>query len=378
MRGGGNAAGVSPDSRFSFDLEEMEIRLGNLREWMTGTDLDGLFIEAPSNVRYLSGFRGEPASLWVTRDRAVLMTSFRSEPWARAQTRTFEVRVEAEPLDRVNQWLGGQSVRIGVDSHISHRRLLALRDVWAGHGVEPTQAVEFLRRLKSEAEVELLRHSQVVNEGIFTRFLDQVRPGMTERSAQGIILTEMATLEEVEAPAFTPIIAAGRNAWEIHHQPDATVLREGDMVIVDLGVKVAGYASDMTRTICLGKATDRMREVHAKVREAQLAAMEMVRTGVRAAEVDAAAREVIESAGFGRGFTHGLGHGIGLDTHDADLRLNAGAGELKLEEGMALTLEPGIYLEEEFGVRTEDVVVVEKDGFRNLTTTSHELIELSF
>lgn len=182
----------------------------------------------------------------------------------------------------------------------------------------------------------------------------------------------------MEAPAFTPIIAAGRNAWEIHHQPDATVLREGDMVIVDLGVKVAGYASDMTRTICLGKATDLMREVHAKVREAQLAAMEMVRAGVRAAEVDAAAREVIESAGFGRGFTHGLGHGIGLDTHDADLRLNAGAGALELKEGMALTLEPGIYLEEEFGVRTEDVVVVEKNGFRNLTSTSHELIELSF
>ncbi len=359
-----------------FDHSEMQGRLTRIRSWMTQGGWDALFVGASVNVRYASGFRGEPASLWITNDDALLMTSFRSERWARAQTETFEVICEPDPARRIAGLIGDRKLRIGVDWHITHHGLTSLRHGWPEQVVEPANGIELIRRIKSGAEICRLRQSQRINEVIFNAFLDRVRPGMTERAAQGLILAEMAAHQEVESPSFTPIIAAGANAFEIHHQPDDTLLKTGDMIIVDLGVKFGGYASDMTRTICLGQASDRMREIHTKVREAQLAAFAAIRDGAIATAVDAAAREVIRAAGHDRGYTHGLGHGIGLDTHDADLRLSPGSGDVLLRSGMALTVEPGIYLENEFGVRTEDVVIVRDEGFENLTKVTHDLIEI--
>jgi Xaa-Pro aminopeptidase len=312
----------------------------------------------------------------MTNDDALLMTSFRSERWARSQTESFEVNCEADPVRRITGLIGRRELRIGVDWHITHHSLTGLRAAWPEQTVEPANCIEMIRRIKSEAEIRRLRQSQQINEALFATFLDRIRPGMTERAAQGLILAEMAAHEGGECPSFNPIVAAGPNAWEIHHQPDDTLLNKGGMVIIDLGVKFGGYASDMTRSICLGSATDRMREIHAKVGEAQLAAFTEIRDGVLATTADAAAREVIRAAGHDRGFTHGLGHGIGLDTHDADLRMSPGAGDLRLRSGMALTIEPGIYLENEFGVRTEDVVIVRDAGFENLTAITHELIEV--
>ena len=360
-----------------FCIEEMERRLVRLREWMGLHEWDGVFVENQANAHYLSGFKGEPATLWVTQEEALLMTSYRSEPWAMRQTQTFEVKCEAKPVERIRGMIDLHTMRISVDSQITHARLLALRESLNAQAIEPTSGLEELRRIKSEAEVARLEYSQRVNEKIFEKVIQKIRPGMSERAAQGIILQEMAVIEEVDGPSFKPIVAAGPNAWEIHHLPDDTILQEGDMVIIDHGVMVAGYASDMTRTICLGKATDRMKEVHFKVREAQLAAMACIKDDVSAVKVDAAAREIIEAAGFGRGYTHGLGHGIGIETHDATLRVSPWVGDLKLKSGMALTVEPGIYLENEFGVRTEDVVIVREDGLLNLTNITHDLIEIT-
>ncbi len=360
-----------------FGIEEMCGRLSRLREWMSAGEWDGLFVENAADVHYISGFRGEPAALWITQDEAILMTSYRSEPWAREQTQTFEVICEKNPLEKITGWIGSRKWSVGVDPGVSHVRLLGIRESLSGQNVEPVRGIEQLRRIKSEAEIERMARSQQVNEEIFACVLQKIRPGMSERAAQGIILQEMAARENVDAPSFTPIVAAGRNAWEIHHQPDGTILQEGDMVIIDHGVMVGGYASDMTRTICLGKATERMKEIHSKVREAQLAAMAVITDGVKAVDADAAARGIIEAAGYGRGYTHGLGHGIGMETHDAGLRMMPTSGDLKLLAGMAITIEPGIYLENEFGVRTEDVVVIRENGFQNLTCETHELIELA-
>lgn len=360
----------------AFDHQEMRWRMSRIRQWMGGNGWDALVVENQANVRYLSGFRGEPATLWITADEALLMTSYRSERWAREQSQTFNVICEPDPISMLADKLRSQRSRIATDPQITHARLSELRESWSDHVVEPASGIQEMRRIKSEAEINRLDYSQRINEQIFERVLDQIRPGMTERSAQGIILQEMAAMEEVEGPSFTPIIAAGPNAWEIHHLPDDTELKTGDMVIIDHGVMVGGYASDMTRTICLGKATDRMKEIHSKVREAQLAALSVIADGVSAVDADSAAREIIEAAGHGRGYTHGLGHGIGMETHDAGLRMSKVSGDLKLQSGMVVTVEPGIYLENEFGVRTEDVVVVKEGGSTNLTNMPHELIEL--
>ncbi len=358
------------------DRREMEDRLEAIRGWMKCHGFDAIHVTDPANVRYASGFRGEPAALWIDAGRAILATHERSRRWALAQTATFDVICPDDPVAHFGIGIKGRDLNVGVDHRIPHLVLTALRETWNAARVEPVAGIESLRWIKSEAEIECLRRSQQVNERIFETILGQIRPGMTERAVQGLILAEMARDESIDGPSFAPIVAAGGNAWEIHHQPDLTPLRSGDMVIIDLGVRCAGYASDMTRTICLGKPTDLMAEIYAIVGHAQRAAFEALRDGVTACEADAAARRIIEASGHGEGFTHGLGHGIGLETHDAGLRLSQKSGELALRAGMVITLEPGIYLEDRFGVRTEDMVVVRKNGAENLTRISHELIRI--
>jgi Xaa-Pro aminopeptidase len=365
-----------PPPETMFDRREMVTRLEAIRGWMKRHGFDAIHATDPANVRYASGFRGEPAALWIDADRAVLATHERSRRWALAQTGTFEVICPGDPVAHFGSSLHGRDRRVGVDQRTPHIALAALRETWNDARVEPVAGIESLRRIKSEAEIECLRRSQRVNERIFEAVLGQIRPGMTERAVQGLILAEMALDESIDGPSFVPIVAAGGNAWEIHHQPDHTPLRAGDMVILDLGVSRAGYASDMTRTICLGEPTDLMVEIHATVGQAQRTAFETLRDGVAASAVDAAARRIIEAAGHGETFTHGLGHGIGLETHDAGLRLSQKSGELTLRAGMVVTLEPGIYLEDRFGVRTEDTVVVRENGAENLTRIPHELIRI--
>ena len=359
-----------------FGFGEMTKRLNAIRQWMSDHGWDGLLVSNPANVRYLAGFRGEPATLWIDHEQALLITHIRSQRWAEEQTETFTVLCNPDPLAEVKAFLTGRTLRIGVDAQVTHTKLNFLRQSLSGHELDPVSGIESLRRIKSEPEITVLRESQQINERIFDGILGQIRSGMSERAVQGLILTAMAEDESVEGPSFTPIVAAAGNAWEIHHQPDSTPLRSGDMVIIDLGVRHRGYCSDMTRTICLGKASGRMRGIHATVREAQLAAFASLTEGASAHAVDGAARNVITAAGHGDTFSHGLGHGIGLETHDAGVRLTPGGEDFALRSGMALTIEPGIYLENQFGVRTEDVIIVREDGFENLTTTTHELIEL--
>lgn len=358
------------------DRSEMENRLGAIRAWMEHNGFDALYSTDPANVRYASGFRGEPAALWIDADRAILATHERSRRWALEQTGTCGVICPDDAVAYFGSCLNGRDRTVGVDARIPHQALTALRETWNGTRVEPVAGIESLRWIKSEAEIECLRRSQRVNEQIFEAILGKIRPGMTERAVQGLILAEMARDESIDGPSFPPIVAAGGNAWEIHHLPDLTPLRAGDMVIIDLGVRVAGYASDMTRTICLGEPTDEMVEIHSIVGHAGCAAIETLRDGVTACEADAAAREIIEASGHGASFTHGLGHGIGLETHDAGLRLSPKSGDLMLRAGMVVTIEPGIYLEDRFGVRTEDMVVVRENGAENLTRTTRDLIRI--
>lgn len=357
-----------------FTPEEMAARINRVRALMLADSVDALISSDAASVRYLTGFRGEPAFLWLTPDDAVLYTSFRSITWAEMQTRGIELAIDPVPLADISRRLGKRGLVIGVDSGIRHTRLNELQQPLGDHRLRPSAVVDLARRIKSAGEIELMRRSQRLNENVFRTVLPKIRAGMTERGVQGLILAEIAANEELEGYAFSPIVAAGANAWEIHHRPDATPLRPGDMVILDLGVMFRGYASDMTRTVCLGEPTPFMRGVHDLVAEAQNRAFEGIRTGASSRLVDAAARDVIRAAGHDRGFTHGLGHAIGLEVHDPGLNLSSSGPDIALEAGMALTIEPGVYLEGEFGVRIEDTIVVEDGGFENLTTQPRELI----
>ena len=353
-----------------FTPTEMNERLARIRSQMADENIDAFISTDAASIRYTTGFRGEPRTLLLTSDQVVLYTSFRTLPWAKQQTREVELSTCPDPVADILSRVSDGCI-IGVDPGIRHQEVITLQQKLNPRAMILSPAIDLARQTKSDLEIERLRQSQRLNEAVFSAILPCIQPGMTERGVQGLILSEIAGREELDGVAFAPIVAAGPNAWEIHHLPDATPLREGDMVIIDLGVMHRGYASDMTRTVCLGQPTEHMRDIYACVAEAQQRAIAAIAVGVTNHAVDAAARSVISEAGHNRGFTHGLGHGIGLETHDPGITLSPKAPKMPLAAGMTFTIEPGIYLEDAFGVRIEDTIVVTNSGCENLTRQSN-------
>ncbi|MGJ8656751.1 MAG: M24 family metallopeptidase [Akkermansiaceae bacterium] len=364
-----------------FSAKEMSTRLANIRAAMSASNLDAIITTDASNVRYTTGFRGEPRTLLITADELILFTSFRTLPWAQEQTKniTSNIQLNTSPtaLTDIAKKLTSKPLKIGIDRYVSQHTFLTWQSTFPTHQLQPVSIIEQVRQFKSPAEISLMQHSQVINETIFNNVISQIKPGMTERSVQGLILTEMAANTEVDGYSFNPIVAVGPNAWEIHHLPDHTVIKENDMILIDHGVFYQGYASDMTRTVCLGTATDEMHTIYNTVGTAQKAAINAIKPGTTTFAIDQAARQIITTAGHARCFTHGLGHSIGLETHDPGPNFNQNDNGDTLAPGMAFTVEPGIYLENGFGVRTEDVIIVTETGHTNLTAQSHQLIELS-
>lgn len=241
--------------------------------------------------------------------------------------------------------------------------------------VASVDLVERLRAVKDAVEVEALRRACAVADRAFAELLDAggVRAGRTEREV-GLDLDQRMRVLGASDPSFETIVAAGANSAIPHHRPTGAILRRGDLVKFDFGAAVDGYHSDMTRTVVLGPPADWQREIHDLVGVAQAAGRAAVAPGARGNAVDAAARSVIASAGYGAEFPHGLGHGIGLLVHEAPSLAATAAGILA--EDMCVTVEPGVYLPDRGGVRIEDSGVVRADGYEVLTTTSRALLVL--
>ncbi|MBI3648193.1 MAG: aminopeptidase P family protein [Actinobacteria bacterium] len=233
--------------------------------------------------------------------------------------------------------------------------------------------MERLRWVKDADELRLLENAQEATDQAFDAILDRVAVGMTERRLAHELELAMRRAG-ADGLSFDSIVAFGENAAEPHHEPSHRTLQEGDVVKLDFGALWGGYHADMTRTIAFGQPPAELRKVHDVVREAQQAGIDAVRAGVTGAEVDRAARKVIEDAGYGEAFSHGLGHGVGLEVHE-------GPGfhrrsEDVLPVGTVMTVEPGVYLPGLGGVRIEDTVEVTEDGCRAIPTSTKELIEL--
>jgi Xaa-Pro aminopeptidase len=226
--------------------------------------------------------------------------------------------------------------------------------------------VETLRAVKDEDEIDALRRSVALTDAAFAQFVEVVRPGMTEREAAWEIEAAMRT-GGASKVAFDLIVAAGPNGALPHARPGDHAIQPGEPVVVDIGCVVDGYCSDMTRTFCLGQPSDKYLEVWQIVLQAKEAAEAVIRAGVSGVDADAAARNVIAAAGYGDYFGHGLGHGVGLAVHEGPRASRL--SEDTLEAGMSLTVEPGIYLPGEFGVRLEDLVIIGEHGIEILTNT---------
>jgi Xaa-Pro aminopeptidase len=358
------------------------------REVLRGTarerGLDAVLVTHLLNVRYLTGFTGSNGALLVRADGSdVLATDGRYTTQAGAQAPDVELLVDrttvpalaAEAVRRGAGRIGYESHDVTVDAHTALLGVLA--DAAAGGAppelVSVRRAVEAQRAVKDDDEIDALRRACAVADRALAELAAEgaLRPGRTELEVGRELDARMLALG-AEAPSFETIVAAGANSAIPHHRPDATVLRGGDFLKLDFGATVEGYHSDMTRTLVLGAVSDWQREIYELVAASQAAGRAALAVGADVVAVDGASRDVIAAAGHAEHFTHGLGHGVGLEIHEAPGISPLGAGTLSA--GMAVTVEPGVYLPGHGGVRIEDTLVVTADGPELLTLTSKELL----
>jgi Xaa-Pro aminopeptidase len=348
--------------------------------------LDAVLVTNLLNVRYLTGFTGSNGVLLVGASGADLFgTDGRYTTQAATQVPDVEVLIDRSTVAGIaREAVRRGAGRLGYESHdLTVDGLAQLEKVLAeavDGGAVPElasvrRAVEAQRAIKDEDEIESLRRACAVADQALAELAAEgsLRPGRTELEVGRELDARMLILG-AEAPSFETIVATGANSAIPHHRPDATVLRDGDFLKLDFGATVDGYHSDMTRTVVLGHAADWQREVYELVAASQAAGRAALAVGADVVAVDAASRDVIVEAGHGEHFSHGLGHGVGLEIHEAPGIGPLGAGTLAA--GMAVTVEPGVYLPGHGGVRIEDTLVVTDDAPDLLTLTSKELLVL--
>lgn len=329
------------------------------------------------NIRYLTGFTGSNAALLLSPAQATLYTDPRYDLQAAEQC-DCRVKICGGPLlpEAVKEIQRRRFRRVGAEAErLSYQQGLDLAVALGKRIVIRPLAsiVETLRAIKSPEEQAAIRRSVRLNDRAYERAVDRFRAGMTERELAARIAYEMRKLG-AEGEAFPAIVASGAHSALPHAEPRNVRIKEGRLLLIDMGACLEGYASDMTRVLHVGSPGRKARDLHSAVLEAQLSALEAVKPGVAAADVDAAARRVLKRRGLGEYFRHSTGHGLGLEIHEMP-RLGAKSEE-RLEAGMAITIEPGAYLPGFGGVRIEDTVLVTGRGCEILTSTSKELVVL--
>ena len=362
------------------------LRRTTVAERLGDLEVDALLVTGLTNVRYLTGFTGSNGQALVAGAQSVFFTDGRYTEQSRHEVpdlhRVTYAAAFGEALASEVAQLGVR--RLGFEAHHmtvrSHERLaheLAAASAPAAEGVELVACddlVEQVRWVKDDEELELLNSAQAVTDQAFDDVLEVLAVGVTEQQVARQ-LEALLRRDGADGLSFESIVAFGENAAEPHHEPTHRTLEEHDIIKMDFGALFGGYHADMTRTVAFGQPPAELKKIHDVVRQAQQAGIDAVREGVTGAEVDAAARGVIEGAGYGDAFGHGLGHGVGLDIHEGPKLGREFAGH-SLPSRAVVTVEPGIYVPGLGGARIEDMVEVTPDGCRVLGNASRELIEL--
>lgn len=359
------------------------MRIEKARKWLEEKGLDALFIASPANIRYFSGFTGTDSYLYLSGKKQVILTDSRytlqaEEEGVGCQVQTIqrergygvllEALLEEEHISR----LGFE------DSAMTWQMVKKLQDATSAglkeEGWIPLEdSLSLLRSVKDQEEIKRLSYAEQIGDEAFSYILTQLKPGITELEIAAKLEYYMKS-HGAQEKSFDTIVASGYHSAMPHAVPTEKVLERGDLITLDFGCKYQGYCSDMTRTIVLGKANGKQKELYQLVLEAQEAALVGLRAGMTGAQGDRLAREVIEGAGYGQYFGHGLGHSVGLEIHEKPA-LSPKEGMI-LKPGMIETVEPGIYIPGFGGVRIEDMVVITENGIKNLTSSQKELMEL--
>lgn len=340
--------------------------------------LDCLFVTHPANWYYLTGFTGESGVLCISHRGATLITDGRFTTQAKQEAPGVQIELQKGALyAAVGDWLKKRGVRrAGYDPE--QWTVAQLKAVQASAGTkcrisEASGLVEAQRTRKSPQELAVMRKAAILAGEVVESALELIKPGVREIEISAEIEYQMKK-RGASGPSFETIVASGKRAALPHARPTSKRLRKNELVVLDLGVILAHYCSDITRTVCLGRASNRIRELYRAVQEANQAAVESVRQGVTCGEVDAAARGVLEKYRLANYFIHSTGHGLGLEVHEAP-RVARGQA-IRLEAGNVITIEPGVYVEGVGGIRIEDDVAVGVRGCEVLTRVKRDLIEL--
>lgn len=352
-------------------------RLIGLREYLREQELDGVVVSKLENLHYFSGFTGDDSMLVIGMNTAQLVTDFRYVEQAAREAPDFKVKKQEKGLlKRVAEVINEDGLsRVGFEGgslcYDWHRKIAGqLHDVDFTHSV----SLDSLRQVKSQEELACIRRAMEIGDEAFEYILTYIRPGISELDVAAALENCMRQ-KGSQRPSFDTIVASGKRGSLPHGTATEKLINVGEFVTMDYGAVYKGYHSDMTRTVCMGRADEKQRHVYSTVLKAQELGVSLVQPGASGKEVDRLVRQQIAEAGYGRYFGHGLGHSVGLEIHE-EPRLSPSSTCEALAENMLVTVEPGIYIPDWGGVRIEDTVAVREGGCEILTHSPKELIEL--
>ncbi len=356
--------------------------LAKIRKEMKKRNINAVVIinneneKSAMNLFYATGFKGSSGCTLITEEHAYFITDFRYDAISKEQVTNMEIVIQASGMGMIStlvELLRKHSItEIFVDNFTFYSEIRALEKIYPELQIDSFKDMMLdLRAVKTETEVEKLQKACNITDEAFKYLLTVIKPGMSERELAFMLEQKMLELG-ADSISFNTIAVSGASGASPHGVPSDKLVKEGELMTFDFGCYVEKYASDMTRTIAIGKIDDKLQEIYNVVLKAQLAGVAAVKAGVKASEVDKACRDIITEAGYGEYFGHGTGHGLGIDVHE--LPNVSMRNENELVEGNVVTIEPGIYLPGIGGVRIEDDVVVTKDGCKILNKTTKELI----
>ncbi len=347
-------------------------RIARFRDWMEAEDLGAMLISSEANLRWLTNYSGE-GLLVIDAEGLLICTDSRYAAQAVEETQEVEVTADGahlqQAMDRLNEC---GAARVGFErahlSYASYEKLLGT--VEDSKLVPCADEIRHMRMVKDSDEIDRIRRAAGIADDAFRHWREALTPGVVEREA-ALELHRLMVLAGADRPSFDIIVASGPNGAKPHARPGSREICAGEPVVVDWGAAVDGYCSDCTRTIILGEPHRRSRELWQTVREAQITALEGLSAGMECREVDALARDLLRDRGWESEFGHGLGHGVGLQVHEAPAVSQKSEDELA--PGMIITIEPGVYIDGWGGVRLEELVLVTEEGASALTNAPYDL-----
>ncbi|EHJ57251.1 hypothetical protein HMPREF9318_01962 [Streptococcus urinalis FB127-CNA-2] len=351
----------------------MNSRVSRFEKKLSHSDLDAFLVTGQNNIYYLTGFWGTESTVFISQNRRIFMTDARYTLIAKEVVKDFEIIETRQALAEVIKIINNDHLnRIGFDSQVSYAFFEQLKQLDSTiHWLPQTNFVEELRVIKDKEEIETIKQACQISDKAFIDVLDFIKPGQTTELQVANFLDFRMREYGASGISFETISASGFRSAMPHGVASQKVIASGETLTLDFGCYYKHYVSDMTRTIHIGNVTDKEREIYQITLNANQALIEKTKAGLSFKNYDAIPRKVITDAGYGQYFTHGIGHGIGLDIHEEPY---FNKPDNKLEANMVITDEPGIYLDNQFGVRIEDDLLVTEDGCEILTLAPKELI----